>query len=151
MKKQIILIVMMLTMALLMAAPALAETAEGGDPFQIDLMPLFQAVIALLASIVTAKLVPWIKQRTTADQQAKINSVTRTLVFADEQLYGSGKGEEKLWYVKSKLAEKGYSVDLDAIESAVTELKLREPWVISAGIVEGMGELEPPDGVGTEG
>ena len=30
----------------------------------IDLTPIFQAIIALLAALVTYKLVPWIKART---------------------------------------------------------------------------------------
>ena len=64
----------------------------------IDLTPIFQAIIALLAALVTYKLVPWIKARTTESQQALLSATVRTLVYAAEQLYGAGKGAEKLDY-----------------------------------------------------
>ena len=35
----------------------------------INLTPILQALIALLASLITYKLIPWIKARTTAEQQ----------------------------------------------------------------------------------
>lgn len=46
----------------------------------------------------------------------------RTLVFAAEQVYGNGHGREKLVYVKDKLTEHGYTVDIAAIEAAVHEM-----------------------------
>jgi hypothetical protein len=49
-------------------------------------------VIALIASIITVKVIPWIKARTTAQQQVLLRSTTEILVRAAEQLYGSGKG-----------------------------------------------------------
>ena len=52
----------------------------------IDLTPIFQAIIALLAALVTYKLVPWIKARTTESQQALLSATVRTLVYAAEQL-----------------------------------------------------------------
>lgn len=87
----------------------------------IDLTPIFQAVIALLASLVTYKLIPWIRARTTNEQQAAITATVRTLVFAAEQIYGAGNGDAKLDYVVKKLEERGYNVDRDQIEAAVKE------------------------------
>lgn len=85
----------------------------------IDLTPLFQALIALLGAIITYKLVPWIKARTTNEQQEALRATVRTLVFAAEQVYGAGKGAEKLDYVIAQLAAKGYTVDRAEIEAAV--------------------------------
>ena len=90
----------------------------------IDLTPIFQAVLALLAALVTYKLIPWIKSKTTAEQQALLTATVKTLVYAAEQLYGAGKGDEKLAYVKQKLEEKGFDVDVDAIEAAVKEITI---------------------------
>ena len=45
--------------------------------------------------------------------------VVKMLVYAAEQLYGDGKGKEKLQYVKDQLIERGYDIDLDEIEAAV--------------------------------
>lgn len=85
----------------------------------IDLTPIFQAIIALIAALVCYKLIPWIKARTTEAQQDNYKALVKTLVFAAEQIYGAGKGKEKLNYVKLRLAEKGFDVDVDAIEAAV--------------------------------
>lgn len=90
----------------------------------IDLTPIFEAIIALVAALVTYKLIPWLKARTTESQQAVLMSTVRTLVYAAEQLYGAGKGKEKFTYVRQKLQEKGFDVDVDAIEAAVKEITI---------------------------
>jgi hypothetical protein len=87
----------------------------------IDLTPIFQAIIALLAAVVTYKLIPWLKSKTTEQQQIVLKSVVNTLVFAAEQLYGAGKGAEKLDYVVTELNKRGYTADRAAIEAAVRE------------------------------
>lgn len=88
----------------------------------IDLTDILQAVIALIVAMITYKLIPWLKARTTESQQKVLLAVTRTLVFAAEQLYGAGKGPEKLAWVEEELAKRGYTVDTAAIESMVREL-----------------------------
>ena len=90
----------------------------------IDLTPIFEAILALLAALVTYKLIPWIKARTTESQQAILMATVRTLVYAAEQLYGAGKGKEKFAYVRQKLQEKGFDIDVDAIEAAVKEITI---------------------------
>ena len=87
----------------------------------IDLTTIFQAIIALLAAVVTYKLIPWLKSKTTEQQQIVLKSVVNTLVFAAEQLYGAGKGAEKLDYVVTELNKRGYTADRAAIEAAVRE------------------------------
>lgn len=90
----------------------------------IDLTDIIQAAIALIVALITYKVIPWIKAKTTESQQAILMATVRTLVYAAEQLYGAGKGEEKLEYVKQKLEEKGFDVDIDAIEAAVKEITI---------------------------
>jgi type II secretory pathway pseudopilin PulG len=87
----------------------------------IDLTPIIEAVIALLAAIVTYKLVPWIRARTTAEQQALLGATAKTLVYAAEQMYGAGRGAEKLDYVIGELRARGFDADRAAIEAAVRE------------------------------
>lgn len=88
----------------------------------IDLTPIIQAIIALLAALVTYKLIPWIKAKTTKEQQQVIEATVKTLVFAAEQIYGmGGKGEEKLAYVTAELEKHGYSVDRAQIEAVIKE------------------------------
>ena len=88
----------------------------------IDLTPIVQAFIALLAALITAKVIPWIKSKTTTQQQILLQATVDILVSAAEQLYGAGRGPEKLQYVKAELAKRGFNIDTAAIEAAVREL-----------------------------
>lgn len=92
-----------------------------------DITPVIEAVFALLAAIITAVVIPYIKNRTTAQQQAEINAWVRIAVTAAEQVYkGTGRGEEKKAFVLEWLKSHGVTVDmekLDAlIESAVYDM-----------------------------
>lgn len=93
----------------------------------MDITTIIETVAALIAATITAVVIPYIKSRTTAQQQAEINAWVRIAVAAAEQIYrGSGRGEEKKAYVLNWLAERGVTLDedrLDAlIEAAVYEL-----------------------------
>ena len=85
----------------------------------IDLTPILQALIGLLAALVTYKLIPWIKARTTVAQQEQLETGVRIAVFAAEQLFGAGHGAEKFDYAIHWLADHGYQVDKGTIEAAV--------------------------------
>ena len=92
-----------------------------------DITPIVEAVAAALCAVVTCVLVPYIKSKTTAQQQAEINAWVKIAVTAAEQIYrGSGRGEEKKAYVLNWLAEHGITLDEDRIdaliEAAVYEL-----------------------------
>lgn len=94
---------------------------------QFNITPVVEAVAALIGAVVTAFVVPYIKSRTTTNQQQQINAWVRIAVTAAEQIYaGSGRGEEKKAYVIDWLRKHGVTVDeskLDAlIEAAVFEL-----------------------------
>ena len=114
-----------------------------------DITTIIEAFFARLAAIITAIVIPWIKSKTTAEQQREVNAWTRIAVTAAEQIYsGSGRGEEKKRYVLNWLRAHGIEVDeekLEAlIESAVYELKY---WIIS---VEDGVILDEAGGVGAE-
>lgn len=85
----------------------------------IDLTNIVNAVLALAAALITAFVIPWIKANATLKQQENLQDVYRILVFAAEQIYGKGNGEEKLDYVKAQLMERGYTIDTDMIEATV--------------------------------
>lgn len=92
-----------------------------------DVTSVVEAVLALVGAIITCVLVPYIKSKTTAEQQKEINAWVKIAVSAAEQIYkGQGRGEEKKAYVLEWLRERGVTVDearLDAmIEAAVYEL-----------------------------
>ena len=92
----------------------------------VDLTPILQALIGLLASLVTIMLVPWIRSKTTAQQQAMLRAAVSVAVYAAEQIYGTGGGHDKLMYVKAQLLKKGFEVDIDEIEAAVKELSIAQ-------------------------
>ena len=95
---------------------------------EYNVTTIIQAVFALIAAVITVIVIPYIKSKTTAQQQAEINAWVKFAVSAAEQIYnGSGRGPEKKAYVLECLKQRGITVDeakLDAmIESAVYELK----------------------------
>ena len=61
----------------------------------IDLTPVFQAIIALLAALVTYRLIPWIQSKTNKNQQEALITAARIAVLAAEQVFGSGRGKER--------------------------------------------------------
>lgn len=85
----------------------------------IDLTPIINAVIALLAMLVTTFLVPWLKANASAKQLEALENACRIAAFAAEQIYGSGHGAEKMDYAIEWLEKKGYKVDRAMIESTV--------------------------------
>lgn len=85
------------------------------------------ALIAILGAVITYILVPYIKNKTTAQQQGNIAFWVSVAVNAAEQIFaGSGLGEQKKQYVLKFLTGKGIKVSaeqLDAlIEAAVFEI-----------------------------
>ena len=95
----------------------------------IDITPIVNAVIALIAAIITVFLIPWIKSKVEAEKLSKIMRWVRIAVDAAEQIYKeSGMGEKKKQYVLDFLEGKGFTIDpnsIDAmIEAAVLSLNL---------------------------
>ena len=59
----------------------------------MDITPIVKAIITLLCAIITVVVVPYIKSKTTATQQKKINEWIKIAVAAAEQIYkGVGRG-----------------------------------------------------------
>ena len=91
---------------------------------EYNITTIIQAVFALIAAVITVIVIPYIKSKTTAQQQAEINAWVKIAVSAAEQIYnGSGRGPEKKAYVLDWLKKRHIAVDeakLDAmIEAAV--------------------------------
>lgn len=93
----------------------------------IDITPIVNAVIALVAAAVSVLLIPWIRIKTTDAQRKELVEWVKIGVAAAEQLYkGQERGEEKKQYVIDFLKSKGFTVDEErisnAIEAAVNQL-----------------------------
>lgn len=93
-----------------------------------DLTPILKLAAYVLGIIISLYVLPYIKSKTTTQQQAEINEWVRIAVTAAEQIYsGPGRGNEKKAYVIAWLANNQIKIDekaLDSIiESAVHELR----------------------------
>lgn len=83
----------------------------------VDLTPIFNAIIALVAALITAFVIPWIKTKIKAEKLEQIKQWVTIAVQAAEQIYiGSGRGEEKKQYVLDFLNAKGYTIEFDNID-----------------------------------
>ena len=93
----------------------------------IDLTPLLQAVISLLAAIITVYFIPWLKAQTTARQREMISAAVHTAVYGAEKLYGAGNGAEKLVYAREWLRSQGFEIDPERltmeIDAAIREME----------------------------
>ena len=92
-----------------------------------EITPIVEAIFSAIALAVAYILIPYIKSKTTVEQQQSINGWIKIAVAAAEQIYvGSGRGMEKKNYVLDFLETKGFKLDensIDAmIEAAVLEL-----------------------------
>lgn len=101
----------------------------------IDITTIIEAVITIVVFVVGTFLIPWIKQKIGEGKTAELINWVVIFVRAAEQIYNeSGMGAQKKAYVLQRLQEKGYNLDLEAvedmIEAAVLELN-REAGVIS--------------------
>lgn len=114
--------VALLLTIIILTSVALAEGApESIKP--VNLTGLVNAVIALLSALVTHRLLPWLRARTTQSQQEGLYACAKTLVYAAEQLYRTGRIQNRLTYVCEELQKRGYTADREAIEAAVTQLR----------------------------
>lgn len=97
----------------------------------VDLTGIFEALIALVSSVVTVFLIPWLKTKLTNEQLSKAHSVVQIGVFAAEKLYGAGRGAEKFAYVEELLAAKKIKLDTKTltamIEAEVKKMELVDP------------------------
>lgn len=92
-----------------------------------DITNIVEAIIGLVAVVITSIIIPYIKKRTTTEQQKELVAWVKIAVTAAEQIYvGAGRGAEKKQYVLAWLEERSVTVDwneIDAlIEAAVYEL-----------------------------
>lgn len=86
----------------------------------VNITPIIEAVLKLLAAIIIAVAIPYVKSCTTVQQQAEISAWVKIAVTAAEQIYtGPGKGVAKKAYVLDWLHAHGVTVDEDKLDAMV--------------------------------
>lgn len=92
----------------------------------IDLTPIMNAIIAVLAAVVVSYVVPWIKSKKTAEETKDLMAWAKIAVSAAQQMFYQLDGEERLEHALNVMREAGFDVDTievrNAIEAAVLEL-----------------------------
>ena len=93
----------------------------------IDLTPLLQAFAALVCTLLSAVVIPFIRSKIGQSRLECARAWARIAVQAAEQLYPSGRGLEKKTYALKFLNRRGFTFDADTlgvlVESAVNALK----------------------------
>ena len=105
-----------------------------------DITPIIQAVVALAAALITAFVIPWLKNKVGAQNMDLFLAWVDIAVAAAEQLYDTVDGEKKKAYVVNFLAQKGFKVDTEELDNAIEAavLKLHNELYGWANIVEGI-------------
>lgn len=86
----------------------------------MNITVIINAVIALIAAVVSTFLIPWIKSKTTAQRREELIAWVKIAVSAAEQIYiGSGRGADKKQYVLDFLSKNGFTVDTDSVNAAI--------------------------------
>lgn len=92
----------------------------------IDITPVVQAVITLIAVIISAVVIPWIKSKVSVSQWKNLTVYAETFVKCAEMIFrGTALGKDKKKYVLRKLTElceeRGLEFSADEIEAAIEE------------------------------
>lgn len=97
--------------------------------------PIINAVIALVATIISVVVVPKVKklleEKLSKEQRENLISMVRIAVKAAEQIYGSKTGEQKKNFVLSYLNSKGINFDIDDVSQMIES----EVYNLSNGII----------------
>lgn len=92
----------------------------------IDVTPLANALIMVLAVLITVYLIPWIKSQTTEKQRKEVEARVKIACAAAEQLYHTDMIQDRKQYVVEFLAKKNLKINPDEldkmIEAAVLEI-----------------------------
>lgn len=90
-----------------------------------DLTPVINAFIALVAALVTAFVIPWVKRNTSAKDREEFLKWVEIAVAAAEQLFYATQGTEKKKYVVKFLEGKGFTFSEAEIDAAIEGTVLR--------------------------
>lgn len=85
----------------------------------IDLTPLINAAIAVVATAATVFLIPWLKRKTNEQDRAELLAWAEIAVAAAQQLYHHLDGEDRKAYVLDFLEGKGYDVNSMEVDAAI--------------------------------
>ena len=89
----------------------------------MELTEIAKIVIELIVAIASLWLIPWLRARLNAEQVSDMLRWVEIAVSAAEQLYDDNEYKKK--YVLRFLRDKGYDIDLEALDNAIEAAVLR--------------------------
>lgn len=97
----------------------------------VDLTQIIVAVIVICGSFITAFAIPWIKSKTNISQRELLIALTKTAVYAAQQIYKATDGMKKKEYafnqIRQALDDRNIYVNdveiSETIESVLKEIK----------------------------
>lgn len=107
-----------------------------------DFTALFEILISVLSVIASCFLIPWLKEKLSAEKLERLVKLVKIAVEAAEQLYGSGAGQQKKEYVISFLLSKGIVFDANEVEAIIESAVLQLPEWLEAKLIEEPTESE---------
>lgn len=119
------------------AAPAM--TVDLTEVVIAAMMLTFDLILTWAARTLLPVVGEWLKARTTEEQRRLLYELTESLVAAAEQLFGAGRGKEKLDYVMEGLAKRGMTADVDLIEAAVRGMNRKALQTVELTLGTGTG------------
>lgn len=84
-----------------------------------DITPILEIVFAILSTLATTFLIPYIKKKLSAEKLAELQKWVGIAVEAAEQIYGSKTGKQKYEYVVSFLLSKGIVFDTEEVTALI--------------------------------
>ena len=87
----------------------------------VDWSPLFNGLIALAGVILTAYIIPLLKQSLSSKQLENVRLAVNTSVRAAEMLFSTEQGEAKKKWVLDYLASQNIVVDEDQLNALIEE------------------------------
>lgn len=92
----------------------------------IDLTPIINALILIVAAVVSVYVIPWIKSKKTTEETKNLVAWAEIAAAAAQQLYYHLDGETRLAHALGVMREAGFDVDTievrNAVEAAVLKL-----------------------------
>jgi hypothetical protein len=86
----------------------------------MDLTTIIEALVALIAAVISVVVIPYVRSKLTAQQFAELENWVRVAVAAAEQLYkGTGRGAERKQYVLDFLNKHSISVDMERLDALI--------------------------------
>ena len=85
----------------------------------IDVTPLANALIMVLAVLITVYLIPWLKSHTTEKQRKEVEAWVNIACAAAEQLYHTDVIQDKKQHVMDFLSKKNLKINPDELDKMI--------------------------------